>query len=171
MESALERREQIAERLRLRRRDNVKNLAAEFGVTERTIRYDILTLSMSYPIETARGCGGGVIWTGKRPEQVYTEREIKALQNAIKAVSLEDALVLEKLLSVHSVHKPFDVEVLFNILLKGITQTELAQRLGISKSALANIIAGRRTPGTDLQMRILEFSREVSRMNEGSKSG
>lgn len=38
----------------------MSNLANEFGVTTRTIRNDINILSLSYPIETIRGHGGGV---------------------------------------------------------------------------------------------------------------
>ncbi|WDC85754.1 HTH domain-containing protein [Caloramator sp. mosi_1] len=55
-----ERRMQIIEALCRRRQDTMKNLAFEFGVTERTIRNDINILSLSYPIETIRGNGGGV---------------------------------------------------------------------------------------------------------------
>nr|WP_206528094.1 HTH domain-containing protein [Marinitoga sp. 38H-ov] len=51
---------QIIEVLCRRRQDTMKNLAFEFGVTERTIRNDINILSLSYPIETIRGNGGGV---------------------------------------------------------------------------------------------------------------
>lgn len=39
----------------------MNNLAFEFGVSIRTIRNDIDTLSLSYPLETVRGrYGGGV---------------------------------------------------------------------------------------------------------------
>ena len=59
--TATERREAILDVLSQRRHDQVKNLAVEFGVTERTIRTDIEILSCSYPIETVRGrYGGGV---------------------------------------------------------------------------------------------------------------
>ena len=43
-----------------RRFDTVANLAFEFGVTDRTIRNDILTLSLEYPIYTTKGNGGGI---------------------------------------------------------------------------------------------------------------
>ncbi len=56
-----ERRMEIMEVLCQRRHDTMKNLAFEFGVTERTIRNDISILSLSYPLETIRGrYGGGV---------------------------------------------------------------------------------------------------------------
>lgn len=39
----------------------MKNLASEFGVSLRTIRYDIETLSLYYPLTTMQGrYGGGV---------------------------------------------------------------------------------------------------------------
>lgn len=57
---ANERRMAILEALCERRREQVANLAFEFGVTEWTIRQDILTLSLSYPVYTVQGHGGGV---------------------------------------------------------------------------------------------------------------
>ena len=55
-----ERRQELLETLCRRRKDTYDNLAHEFGVSKRTIRYDIETLSCSYPIETVSGNGGGV---------------------------------------------------------------------------------------------------------------
>ena len=52
--TASERRNAILEVLCFRRFDTVANLAFEFGVTDRTIRNDILTLSLEYPIYTCR---------------------------------------------------------------------------------------------------------------------
>ena len=43
-----------------RRQENMQVLAAELGVTDRTIRNDILVLTAEYPLETSRGNGGGV---------------------------------------------------------------------------------------------------------------
>jgi len=59
--SAIERRQALWNTLCQRRQDTVENLAAEFKVSPRTIRYDIETLTLSYPVETVRGrYGGGV---------------------------------------------------------------------------------------------------------------
>ena len=56
-----ERREAILEVLCKRRQETIDNLAQEFGVSRRTIRYDIEELSCAYPIESMRGrYGGGV---------------------------------------------------------------------------------------------------------------
>ena len=58
--SPSERRQELLETLCRRRRDTIGNLAQEFGVSKRTIRYDIEILSCSYPIKTISGNGGGV---------------------------------------------------------------------------------------------------------------
>lgn len=58
--TASERRKEILEVLCLRRFEKINNLAFEFGVTERTIRNDILILSLDYPIYTVQGNGGGI---------------------------------------------------------------------------------------------------------------
>lgn len=56
-----ERREAILNVLCKRRQDTVENLAHEFGVSVRTIKYDIEELTLAHPIETVRGrYGGGV---------------------------------------------------------------------------------------------------------------
>ena len=60
MRSTTERRQLIIENLCRRRKDPVDRLAEEFGVSRRTIRYDLEVLQCSYPIETVKGGGGGV---------------------------------------------------------------------------------------------------------------
>lgn len=58
---AVERRQQILELLCQRRKDTMQNLAAELGVSERTIRRDVEILTRSYPLETVCGrYGDGV---------------------------------------------------------------------------------------------------------------
>lgn len=58
--SAADRRQRLLEVLCLRRQDTYDNLAREFNVCKRTIRYDIAALMCSYPIETVSGRYGGV---------------------------------------------------------------------------------------------------------------
>ena len=53
--TALERREAIIKVLFKRRHEKIENLAFEFDVNEKTIRRDILELSLSYPIYTSTG--------------------------------------------------------------------------------------------------------------------
>ena len=58
--TASERRNAILEDLCARRFERINNLAFQYGVTERTIRNDIMILSLEYPIYTAKGNGGGI---------------------------------------------------------------------------------------------------------------
>ena len=77
--NAAERRQAILEALCLRRQEKIENLAFEFKVSERTIRNDVLELSLTYPIYTVSGrYNGGVyvdedFYLGKQylsPEQL-----------------------------------------------------------------------------------------------------
>lgn len=61
MRFTAERRLEILLKLNIRRRDTIENLANEFNVSKRTIRYDIEVLSLSYPILAVPGRGGGVM--------------------------------------------------------------------------------------------------------------
>ena len=59
-----ERRAALLKKLCRRRHETIANLAAEFGVSERTIRRDIEEMSLSEPIYTQPGrYGGGVYVT------------------------------------------------------------------------------------------------------------
>lgn len=49
-----ERRNALLEILSMRRFETLENLAFEFGVSKRTIRYDIEILSLTYPIYTVQ---------------------------------------------------------------------------------------------------------------------
>ena len=53
--TAIERRQAIIEVLCERRHDTICNLAYEFSVSTRTIKRDILELTLSYPIRTVSG--------------------------------------------------------------------------------------------------------------------
>ncbi|MDD6571843.1 MAG: HTH domain-containing protein, partial [Thermoflexaceae bacterium] len=58
--SANERRAEIMRIMVARRQESMQVLASELGVSDRTIRTDILALTAEYPLETVRGNGGGV---------------------------------------------------------------------------------------------------------------
>lgn len=58
--TASERRIALLEVLCLRRHDTRENLAFEFGVSKRTIEYDVQILSFNYPIFSVQGKGGGI---------------------------------------------------------------------------------------------------------------
>lgn len=58
--SANERRMAIWNTLCMQRQATIGFLAEKYGVSTRTIRYDVEVLSRSYPIETRAGKNGGV---------------------------------------------------------------------------------------------------------------
>ena len=60
-----ERRSEILHLLCKRRHETAINLSAELGVSERTIRADLVILSCYYPIQVVRGrFGGGIHFPG-----------------------------------------------------------------------------------------------------------
>lgn len=78
-----ERRTAILKTLCRRGHDTVQNLAAEFGVSERTIRRDIEVLSYTEPIYTQPGrYGGGVyVVAGYSIDRMYmSEEEVSILR-------------------------------------------------------------------------------------------
>ena len=79
--TANDRRNELLNTLMLRRKDTAKNLAAEFGVSERTIRNDITILMCSYPIEMKQGRydGGIEVAPWFRMERRYLAPEQVAL--------------------------------------------------------------------------------------------
>ena len=101
--SANERRAEIIRILEGRRQDTVANLAAQLNVSQRTIRYDVETLTAEHPIETARGNGGCV-----RLHKSYrifrgdiSDEQQAALMTAIRSSDKHTAMVLGELLRAH----------------------------------------------------------------------
>lgn len=77
-----ERRSAIMKFLCRRKFDTIKNIAFEFGVSERTIRRDIETLSLTEPIYTQSGrYGGGVyVLDGYAVDEIYiSDKETEIL--------------------------------------------------------------------------------------------
>lgn len=98
--TANERRMEIIEVLCQRRHDTMQNLAAEFGVTDRTIRNDINELSLSYPIITKRGrYGGGIsIMDGYSLNQKFLKSDQKdLLQKLSTSLSGQDLQVMNSI--------------------------------------------------------------------------
>ncbi len=104
---ATERRSEIMKKLCLRRHDTISNLATEFGVSERTIRRDIETLSSVEPIYTQSGrySGGVYVIEGYYINSKYmTDIEIKVLQKIMDIlvskhlVSREDIIILKRII-------------------------------------------------------------------------
>lgn len=97
-----ERREAILNALCVRRQDTVLNLAQEFDVSVRTIKYDIEELTLAHPIETVRGrYGGGVrvadgYYLGRKYLKPDQQELLKKLSEELKG---EDLAILNSILS------------------------------------------------------------------------
>ena len=100
VQSALERRQEILEVLCERRYDTVENLATEFGVGERTIRRDIEYLSLSYPIYTTQGKGGGIhVDQDYRLGKKYlTDKQSELLEELSKGLTGNELAVMQSIL-------------------------------------------------------------------------
>ena len=77
-----ERRMELIELLCVQRRATIGNLAFEFGVSKDTIKRDLQMLSLTYPIITVQGNGGGVhIMEGFNLHKKYlTDKQSKYLE-------------------------------------------------------------------------------------------
>lgn len=95
-----ERRLEIIRILTARRRETMRNLARELGVTTRTIRTDILVLTADYPLETRRGNGGCVkVAEWFHPHQnILTAEQQRVLSQMIAIGDERQAKVLRELL-------------------------------------------------------------------------
>lgn len=96
------RREAILEVLCKRRYETIDNLAEEFGVSRRTIRYDIEELSCAYPIESVKGrYGGGVrvaegYYLGRKYLKPSQQELLKRLSGELEG---EDLATMNSILS------------------------------------------------------------------------
>lgn len=98
--TAAERRRAILEALCIRRHDTRENLAFEFGVSKRTIEYDVLELSLNYPVYTAQGNGGGIyVVDGFRLDKSYlSEKQTALLTKLLGTLSGEDRETMKTIL-------------------------------------------------------------------------
>lgn len=98
--SASERRMQILEVLCERRHDTRENLATEFGVSKRTIEYDIQTLMLNYPIYTTQGGGGGIhVVDGYRLGRKYiNSKQAELLERLAESLTGEDLETMQSIL-------------------------------------------------------------------------
>ncbi len=98
--TASERRNAILEDLCMRRFERINNLAFQYGVTERTIRNDIMILSLEYPIYTAQGNGGGIyVDKNFRLGKVFLKNEQQELlERLLPGLEGKDAEVMKAIL-------------------------------------------------------------------------
>ena len=104
--NAVGRRAELVRILRFRRKDTVSNLARELGVNERTIRRDLLTLTVDegYLIDTIQGNGGGVAYNGQlHPHKgIFTQEQIRVLNELKKHADSHQAGVIDGMLDAFS---------------------------------------------------------------------
>ena len=101
MQSTVERRQKILETISDRRHVQVESLAAEFGVSRRTIERDILALSCSYPIVTENWRGGGIrAMDGWYVSRRYLRDDQEALlRSLLPGLQPEDRETMRKILT------------------------------------------------------------------------
>ena len=103
MRSTTERRQKILEALCHRRFDTTENLSNEFGVSVRTIHYDLEVLQCSYPIIPIRGSGGGFrVMDGFHLGMKYLNESQRSLLE-----KLSETLSGEELATMQSILKTF----------------------------------------------------------------
>lgn len=98
-----ERRAEIMRILVSRRRETMSNFAHQFGVSIRTINYDIDALTALHPIETVRGRGGCVkLMDNYRIYQnILSEEQQEVLFEIIPLISKRQGTVVRDLLIAH----------------------------------------------------------------------
>ncbi len=105
--TALERRQAILELLCQRRHESRENLAFEFDVSKRTIEYDILALSIEYPIYTTQGKGGGIhVVEGfnlDRPRM--NDKQTALLNKVLLTLSGEDKETMAQIIKIYGGRK------------------------------------------------------------------
>ena len=105
--TAAERRQAILEVLCLRRHETRENLANEFGVSKRTIEYDVLSLMLTYPVYTVQGNGGGIYVTDNfrldRPRM--NEKQTALLQKVLLTLSGEDKETMQNIINIYGGRK------------------------------------------------------------------
>ena len=101
MRNTVERRQMILKIICERRADKIDNLAFEFSVCRNTIKKDIEVLSMSFPIYTTQGNGGGVhIVDGFKLEMKYlTKEQAEFLESILHNYSDKEKEILVEILN------------------------------------------------------------------------
>ena len=104
MQSSSERRLSILEYLCVHRRDTIENLMSEFGVSRSTIKRDIEILSISYPLNTAQGAGGGVyVEEWFKFGMIYlTDKQTELLKRLNEGLSSTDKQTMQSIIDTYS---------------------------------------------------------------------
>ena len=101
--TAAERRQAILEVLCSRRHETRENLAQEFGVSKRTIEYDVFELSLAYPVYTTQGNGGGIhVVDGFRLGRPrMNDKQTALLQKVLLTLSGEDKETMQQIIKTY----------------------------------------------------------------------
>ena len=101
--TAAERRQAILEALCMRRHETRENLANEFGVSKRTIEYDVLNLMLTYPVYTTQGNGGGIhVVDGFRLDRPrMNDKQTALLQKVLLTLSGEDKDTMQEIIKIY----------------------------------------------------------------------
>ena len=98
--AALERRKAILSVLAQRRKVTCQELSEEFEVSVRTVKSDILELSLCHPIKTIQGHGGGVeMEDGYYPDVMRMTLEMtELLQRCRESLKGRDQEIMDSIL-------------------------------------------------------------------------
>ena len=101
--TAAERRQAILEVLCSRRHETRENLAQEFGVSKRTIEYDVFELSLAYTVYTTQGNGGGIhVVDGFRLDRPrMNDKQTALLQKVLLTLSGEDKETMQQIIKTY----------------------------------------------------------------------
>ena len=105
--SANERRAEIMRIMVARRQENMQVLASELGVSDRTIRNDIVALTAEYPLDTYRGIGGGVRsaeWYHPL-KNIMSQEQISVLEQLMEKADDAQKKVLDQMLREYGSNK------------------------------------------------------------------
>lgn len=99
--TASQRRKAIIDLLCMRKFETRENLAFEFGVSLRTIDYDILALTTEYPIYTTQGNGGGIHIDKeyKSYKDYLSSEQSELLHRLLPTLKGKDAEIMKSILS------------------------------------------------------------------------
>ena len=99
--TASERRMAIIQVLCRRRHELIANLAFEFGVTTRTIKTDLLELSLSYPVYTVPGRYNGGVYIAEDyyiGKQYLSDEQLQTIISILDKVDDDQRKVLESII-------------------------------------------------------------------------
>ena len=111
--TANERRAEIMRILIACRHETADRLAAELGVTARTIRTDIAVLTVDYPLETSRGNGGCVkVADWYHPHRnIFSQEQQSTLYQLMETATLQQREVLRQMLLEYGSAKAHQAEL------------------------------------------------------------